>query len=108
MNLFSRKLNRFGFISYLVLIDEEISIPAKALYGLLTVYCGDKRSCYPSREKLAYELGVSVSTIHRALKNLEENGIIRRQQTKEGSTTITHLTDEAYEKRKLEQQKRAA
>jgi DNA-binding MarR family transcriptional regulator len=98
---FNRRLLRFGYVSKAVLMDFEIAPLTKAVYCLLCCYCGDKHYCFPSVETLSDCLGVSRRTVQRALKVLEQKGIITREQTKRGFSSDTYLLDDQYEEQCL-------
>ena len=57
---------------------SQLSIIERYLYSVLIKYCGAKDFCFPSRETLANDMGVSVRYISDLLKVLEEQGFIRR------------------------------
>jgi hypothetical protein len=53
-----------------------ITSSAKMIWGRLAQYASENGKCYPKQETLANELGLSLSTILRGLKELEDNKFI--------------------------------
>lgn len=70
--------NRFGIVSHEIISDPELSTQAKALYALLCCYADKNRQCYPTKNRLADELGVSVKTVKRYLSELYSKKYIKR------------------------------
>lgn len=68
-----------AFTPFSVLRLPDLSLGAKVLYGRLSAFAGRDGACYPSREKLAAELGISVATIKRHLAELTQAKLIRRE-----------------------------
>lgn len=54
--------------------SKELTANEKILYGYLSIF--KKQCCFQSNEKLAETLGVSVPSITRGLKHLEELGYV--------------------------------
>jgi len=48
-----------------------------AVYNFLASLANKKQSCFPSQKYIAKCLGYSRTTVNRAIKSLEENGLIR-------------------------------
>ena len=69
---------RFGIVDWKVMSNPAVSAQSKALYAILCIYCGDKRECYPSISTLADMLDKSQRQISRNIKELKNNGIIKR------------------------------
>ena len=75
--------------------DKGLSSRAIAVYAYLS-YCADKNGeCFPAVKRIAYECKASCSTIRRALKELEEKGVIsstpRMMRAEEGGRQLTNL-----------------
>ena len=77
MNM-SKKKYRFGIVSYDIMSDPELTPQCKALYSLLCCYLDQHRCCYPTKYRLADELGVSITTIKRYLSQLYAKKYIKR------------------------------
>lgn len=60
----------FVQIPFAILRNHGISTIAKALYADLVSYAWYGNECFPGQERLAWDLGVSLSTIQRTLKVL--------------------------------------
>jgi DNA-binding transcriptional regulator YhcF (GntR family) len=56
--------------------DATISMTARALYAVMATYTNRRRICWPSHASLADNLGCSISTVQRALLELERAGAI--------------------------------
>jgi len=62
-----------------IMRSPKLDVYAKAVYSYLSSLAGDKSVCYPSQDLISEELGISKPTIVRALKRLEELGLIRKE-----------------------------
>ncbi len=60
--------------------EAELPHRAIAVYMYLQNRAGKERTCYPAIGTIARELHLSVSTVKRAVRDLEENGYIRKTQ----------------------------
>lgn len=63
-----------------VMRDRRLSVLARALYGLLDTYADENGVCWPSNERLMWELSVGRSTLQRALHELQEAGVYTSKQ----------------------------
>lgn len=73
----------FGTISKLAMQDRRLHITSKAIYAYFNSYAGAGDTCFPSRKKICYDLGISADTFGKYLKELCEYGYIKTQQIKE-------------------------
>lgn len=93
-----RKINgRFGIHAASVTLDPTIPPASKYLYSVLTIFAGEKNSCFPSIETLVQVTGMSRDTIYRHLDILEKRGIIERQHKRKSGqfrNTVYILRDE--------------
>ena len=55
---------------------DAVSDGAKLLYGYLAWRAGDKGYCWPGEERIAKDLGKSVPTVRRRLKELESLALV--------------------------------
>lgn len=73
----------YGTISKLAMQDRRLHITAKAIYAYFNSYTGGGDSCFPTRAKICYDLGISNDTFGKYLKQLIDNGYIKVEQEKE-------------------------
>lgn len=66
----------YGRVYKSVLQRKNLSLSAKAVYGLLAAYCGAKDYCNPSLRTQASDLGCSRTTVVNCLKELRLAGCI--------------------------------
>lgn len=81
--------DHYGIAPSVVLRNPDLSIGAKAVYSYLMTYVnseqaksGDVRA-WPSRERMMAELGISVNTLTKYLRELKEAELISIEQTRE-------------------------
>jgi len=60
--------------------EAELPHRAVAVYLYLKDRVNKEGTCYPAIGTIARELHLSVSTVKRAISDLEENGFIRKKQ----------------------------
>lgn len=66
---------------------KALSPNAKALYTVIMTYAdNNSRSAFPGQERLGADLGVSVSTVHRAMKELEAFGALEVERRRKPGT----------------------
>lgn len=74
--------------------EDKLSHGAVRLYGVIMTYADNStRAAFPSRERLAEDMGVSVATIKRSIKELEDFGamaVTRRRNKKTGNFYANH------------------
>ena len=61
--------------------ETELPHRAVAVYLYLKDRANKEGTCYPAIGTIARELHLSVSTVKRAISDLEENGFIRKKQS---------------------------
>ena len=89
----------YGFYvqcSEVVLQSKLLSFQAKCVYEQLLCHAREKETCYPGHTTLARELGKSVDTIQRGLRELHDVGLItwkRRGLTKTNLYTIVEFSE---------------
>lgn len=83
----------YGLISQEVMNSEELSQKAKLIYAMLASFAGNKDKTFPSQKLLAERLGMSKSTVNRAIKELEKNKVIKivKQQNINGFKTNVYI-----------------
>ena len=81
-----RGITRFSMTPrWIARAGKALSPNAKALYTIIMSYADNEtRTAFPGQALLAQDLGVSVSTVHRAMKELEAFGalIVERRRNK--------------------------
>jgi len=60
----------FGFIAKSVMLDERLSIKAKALYSYLCSFSGAGDCAFPKREDILYHLSISHNSFNKYIKEL--------------------------------------
>lgn len=63
--------------------DRELNIGAKAVYAYFCSYAGAGNSCFPSRDKICYDLNISKDTVGKHISQLTLKGYIKVEQVKE-------------------------
>lgn len=79
---------RFGFtqLPNFILRNAEISANAKVVYSLLLSYAWHNNLCFPGQERLAEHMGTHVSTVSRAINELENCSLIEIERRGQGRT----------------------
>ena len=73
--------NWFTCIDTVVMTDKKLAPTAKCVFAVLCAIAGfGYRSCEPSDEEVADLAGVSVRTLYRAYYELENRGVISRNE----------------------------
>lgn len=70
----------------------DISLSAKGVYLYIAGFCGNKGECYFSLSTALKELHISQNTFYKYVKELEDAGILEREQRK-NKATIYRLID---------------
>ena len=72
-----------------ILRKPDLSLGAKALYGALMSYADNRtKLAFPGQERVAADLGCTVRTVYKYMKELEESGILsveRRRNKRTGN-----------------------
>lgn len=63
----------------------------QTLFFWLCSYANDDGQCYPSRNRLAKDIGCTVKTIDKYMKLLIDYGLINKQTRKDGKENISNL-----------------
>ena len=83
----------FARVDVNVVRDKELSITARLIFTVLCTFADkDKRGCWPDNESVAETAGVSVSTLKRAYKELEDRGVIARNTRFNNGQQISSYT----------------
>ena len=81
---------RHGFtqLPNFILRNSEISANAKTAYALLLSFAWHNNLCFPGQERLAEHMGTHVSTVSRAMTELEEFSLIEIERRGQGRTNF--------------------
>ena len=60
----------WGLIPKSVMLDDRISIKAKAVYAYLCAFAGTETCCSPKQEHMLHHLGISYNSLRKYLKEL--------------------------------------
>ena len=80
---FSINRNGYGTIPKSVMQDQDQSISAKAVYSYFCSYTGAGDTCFPTRNKICFDLGIANNSLTKYLKELTTNGYLMVEQVKE-------------------------
>jgi hypothetical protein len=80
---FNINSNGYGTIPKSVMQDQELSISAKAVYSYFCSYTGAGDTCFPTRNKICFDLGIANNSLTKYLKELTTNGYLKVEQIKE-------------------------
>lgn len=72
----------YGTVAKAVMQSQDISISAKALYAYFCSFTGAGCSCFPSQQKISFDLGVSKDSLNKYIRELKEAGFLKVEQEK--------------------------
>jgi len=78
----------FTQVPNVLLRTPGLSNNAKIVYAQLLSYAWNNDMCFPGQERMADDIGTSQPTIHRAIRELQENGWLEIQRRGQGKTNI--------------------
>lgn len=73
----------YGTIPKTAMLDKRIGAIGKAVYAYFCSYTGCGNTCFPTRDKICYDLDISKDTLTKYLKQLSDCGYIKVEQQKE-------------------------
>ena len=81
---------RGGFtqVPNFILRDSRISVGAKVVYAMFLSYAWHNDSCFPGQERLAEDMGMSVSRVNEFIKSLQSAGLIQITRRGQGKTNL--------------------
>ena len=81
---------RYGFtqLPNFILRNPDLSANAKTVYSLLLSYAWHNNLCFPGQERLAEHMGSHVSTVSRAITELEDCSLIEIERRGQGKTNF--------------------
>ena len=83
-------VTRGGFtqVPNFILRDGALSIGAKVTYAMFLSYAWHNEACFPGQERLAEDMGMSVSRVNEFVKALEAAGFLEIIRRGQGKTNI--------------------
>ena len=81
-------LHGFTQLPNFILRNPDISIGAKTTYSLFLSYAWHNNLCFPGQERLAEHMGAHVSTVSRAITELEDCALIEIERRGQGKTNF--------------------
>lgn len=93
-----RKKGGFGVVYQDVMRRTDLTPEAKAIYAYLSSMAGTSDECYPSRELMSKELGMSMNRLDKHLSMLVSQGVVKKSRLCMGNLKgrntykITHET----------------
>ena len=72
----------FGILPKFVMLDQELSLEAKAIYAYLCSFAGNGDTTFPSRSRILSDLAINKDTYYRHFNTLTQQGYIIVRQTK--------------------------
>src|SRR5262245_9976833 len=81
---------RGGFtqVPNFILRDAKLSLGAKVTYAMFLSYAWHNDLCFPGQERLAQDMGMSVSRVNEFIKSLEAYGLIQINRRGQGKTNL--------------------
>lgn len=89
-----KRENKFVMVDPRIMKDNKVTPRDKAIYLSLCGYMNrETRSCYPSHKKISYDTDLSISTVKRGLKSLENREYIKieKRLDKTSGRTLSNL-----------------
>lgn len=86
----------FGMTDMTVFRDRSLPPNVKLVYVALVGYADRDRRCWPSRERIAHDTGLSVRAVARALKMMTEAGLITLVRTQASNRYTIHDRGGSY------------
>lgn len=71
--------------------SDKYSIEAKVLYGILLSYSASGSTAYPGRERLMKEIPASKLIFYKAIKELQDAGIVNVMRRGQGRTNLYYI-----------------
>ena len=81
-------LHGFTQLPNFILRNPDLSANAKTAYALLLSYAWHNDLCFPGQERLAEHMGSHVSTVSRAITELEDCSLIEIERRGQGKTNF--------------------
>lgn len=81
----------YGSIAKLVMIDQRLTIEAKAIYGYFCSYAGAGSTAFPSVKKIIHDLKISENRYYKHFALLKECGYISVRENKESGKFANNI-----------------
>ena len=91
----------YGLYPRLVARDTGLTIEAKAIYAYLISFAGNSNTCFPSRDLITSELGISKDRFYKHMKLLKDKGYIKVHKNKDGTNFSNNVYEIILDKRDL-------
>jgi hypothetical protein len=84
---------RGGFtqVPNFILKNPNLSVGAKVVYAMFLSYAWHNDSCFPGQERMAEDMGMSVSRVNEFIKTLEAAGFIEIVRRGQGKTNLYRI-----------------
>ena len=82
----------YGVSPKLVMIDENLTIEAKAIYAYLSSFCGSGNTAFPTIELITSHLKISTERFYKHFNLLIKQGYITKEQSRKKNGTFTNNT----------------
>lgn len=85
-----------------ITLNEQMTVKAKAIYQYLAYRSNKEHTCFPALKTIARECSLSVSTVQRGIRELLNDGFIRKKHNyRENGSQTSNVYEliEAIEKR---------
>lgn len=89
---------RFAKAYTRIMRDPTLSMGAKCVWLVIKTYANKEGVAWPSRERIAEDLGVSLKPVKTALKELKERRLLSWTKGGEGKSNVYLLDDAHYAK----------
>ena len=74
-----------------ILRNPDISANAKVVFAMFLSFAWHNNKCFPGQERLAENMGTHISTVSRAITELEQLSLIEIQRRGQGKTNFYTL-----------------
>ena len=78
----------FTQVPNFILRNSQISVGAKVVYSMFLSYAWHNNHCFPGQERLASDMGMSVSRTNEFIKELEAANLIAITRRGQGKTNL--------------------
>lgn len=80
----------YGTVSKYAMLDTDLSLTAKAIYGYLCSLTGKGATAFPGRDTILHTLGIDKATYYKHFKILTEHGYVSVEQEKAQDGKFPH------------------